>query len=58
MSIFLMYFSFLKKFDIKLNDLDTMEKYCGSILKNILDDELWKHGLEKSTVFQVSKMLL
>lgn len=51
-----MYFSFLKKFDITLNDLDTMEMYCGSILKIILNDELWKQGLEKSTVFQVSNM--
>lgn len=39
---------------MRLNDLDTMEMFCGSIIKDILDNELWKQGLEKNTVFQVS----
>jgi len=49
-----MYFSLLEQFDISLNDLTTLELYCGPIVKDIMDDEIWKQGLEKKTVFQVS----
>ncbi|XP_026818111.1 2',5'-phosphodiesterase 12 [Rhopalosiphum maidis] len=46
-------FNLLEQFDISLNDLTTIELYCGPIIKEIMDDEKWKQGLEKRTVFQV-----
>ncbi|XP_025417733.1 2',5'-phosphodiesterase 12 isoform X2 [Sipha flava] len=46
-------FTLLNQFDIKLNDLTTVESYCGSIVNDIIDDEFWKIGLKKTTVFQV-----
>lgn len=41
-------------FNIKLNDLITLEMFCGPIVKDIINDELWKQGVEKKTIFQVS----
>ncbi|XP_025192311.1 2',5'-phosphodiesterase 12-like, partial [Melanaphis sacchari] len=46
-------FSLLEQFNICLNDLTTLEIYCGPIIKEIMDDITWKQGLEKNTVFQV-----
>ncbi|VVC24109.1 Hypothetical protein CINCED_3A021156 [Cinara cedri] len=46
-------FNLLNQFNIKLNDLITLEVYCGSIIKEILNDEFWKQGLQKKTVLQV-----
>ncbi|XP_060847974.1 2',5'-phosphodiesterase 12-like [Rhopalosiphum padi] len=46
-------FALLEQFDISLNDLTTIELYCGPIIKEIMKDEKWKQGLEKRTVFQV-----
>lgn len=31
-----------------------MEFYCGPIIKEIMDNEILKQGLQKKTVFQVS----
>lgn len=41
-------------FNIKLRDLITLEMFCGPIVKDIFDDELWKQGIEKKTILQVS----
>lgn len=30
--------------------------YCGSIIKNIVENEYWKQGLEKKTILQVSDL--
>ncbi|XP_025202206.1 2',5'-phosphodiesterase 12-like [Melanaphis sacchari] len=46
-------FRLLEQFNICLNDLTTIEIYCGPIIKEIMDDITWKQGLEKKTVFQV-----
>ncbi|XP_001942566.2 2',5'-phosphodiesterase 12 [Acyrthosiphon pisum] len=46
-------FNLLEQFDISLNNPTTVELYCGPIVKDIMDDEIWKQGLEKKTVFQV-----
>ncbi|KAE9543445.1 hypothetical protein AGLY_002245 [Aphis glycines] len=46
-------FNLLEQYNINLNDLTTMELYCGPIIREIMDDETWKQGLEKKTVFQV-----
>jgi len=49
-----MYFSLLEQIDISLNDPTNLELYCGPIIKDIMEDKIWKQGLEKKTVFQVS----
>lgn len=41
-------------FNIKLSDLTTLEMFCGPIIKDIVDDELWKQGVEKKTILQVN----
>ncbi|XP_060856862.1 2',5'-phosphodiesterase 12 [Metopolophium dirhodum] len=46
-------FNLLEQCDISLNDPITVELYCGPIVRDIMDDEIWKQGLEKKTVFQV-----
>lgn len=28
--------------------------FCGPVIKDIIDDELWKQGVEKKTILQVS----
>lgn len=53
--LFLICFSLLEEFNIKLNNLDTMQNYCESILKHIINHEFWKPILEKKTVLQVCK---
>lgn len=54
----LLYFSLLEQLDIKLNDIETMEMYCGPVVKHIINDEIWKEGLKKKTVLQVSSIIL
>lgn len=44
----------MNNFEIKLNDLTIVEKYCGPTMKNIIEDEFWKQAVEKKTILQVS----